>query len=236
MPPSGVDDPLDRMQGVHTSETEGTPQLDVGEGLQGRVSPGLMSHGISTSVAGPEVESSSSGQKTLGSNTQGRVSCEDISETMPILSPVSELRVPPIRIGRRPIADIGQMNPSDTLAILPISDSQKIQKTDAETKSISEAKIISSDSEIRLKPYSKPTTTPTKLHGSHAGSRTGAVADAFHIPSQAIRLLFLSHKMSRVDSSVDSTVSRLTYVSVFDTVSTQPFCAVSKAFCACRRL
>ena len=156
--------------------------MDVGEGLQCRVSPGLMSHGISSSMARPEVESSSSGEKTLGSDSQGRVSREAISETMPILSPVSEPRVPPIRIGRRPIADIGQMNPSDTLAILPTSDSQKTRKTDAETKSISEAKIIiSSDGEIRPKPYS--TTTPSKLHGSHAGSRTGTIADAFQIPS-----------------------------------------------------
>ena len=50
VPPSGVDDPLDRVQGVHTPETEGITQTDVGEGLQGRISPGLMAHGISTST------------------------------------------------------------------------------------------------------------------------------------------------------------------------------------------
>ena len=53
VPPSGVDDPLDRVKGVHTPETEGITQTDVGEGLQGRISPGLMAHGISTSMAGP---------------------------------------------------------------------------------------------------------------------------------------------------------------------------------------
>ena len=173
VPPSST---LDLGQGVHT-ELEGTPHSDVGEGSSGRVSPGLMPLEITSSVAGPEVESSSSGEKTLRSDTQGRAST-DISETMPILSPISEPRVPPIRIGRRPIADIGNPNPTDTLAIL---DTSEIQTTRTEIESVSETKlIISSDTEIKpklLQPYAH-----IRKHGSHAGSQTGATA-ASSIPS-----------------------------------------------------
>jgi len=90
--------------------------------------------------------------------------------------------VPPIRIGRRPIADIGQPNPSDTLTILQTSDSQEIQKTHTETKTISETKIISSDSEITFKP-SKITKQQRTPYGSHVGSQTGATDVAIRIPS-----------------------------------------------------
>ena len=194
VPPSDVGHALDHGQGAHTLETEGITQSDVGEGLQGRISPGLMAHGISASAAGPEVESSSSGEKTLGSVPQDRASRVNSSETMPILSPVSELRVPPIRIGRRPIADIGQPNPSDTLTILPKSDTPEIQKNVAEIQSVSETKLfISPDSEITFKP-AKMTTTKQKQkpYGSHAGSRTGATDDTFQIPSYILAYISAS--------------------------------------------
>ena len=74
--------PLDHGQVVHT-EIEGTPQSEVGERSTGRASPGLMFPGISSSVAGPEVESASSGEKTLRSDTRGSASA-DISETPPM--------------------------------------------------------------------------------------------------------------------------------------------------------
>ena len=86
--------------------------------------------GISSSVAGPEVESASSGEKTLRSDTQGRASA-DISETT---IPVSEPRVPPIRIGRRPIADISDTDPHDTLTILEPAKTPEIPKTRSETE------------------------------------------------------------------------------------------------------
>ena len=175
--------PLDHGQGVDTN-IEGTPQSDIGEGSSGRVSLGLMHLGIHSSVAGPEVESASSGEKTLRADTHSRASA-DISETptMPILSPVSIPRVPPIRIGRRPItnigADIGDTNLTDTLAILETAKTSEIQTSRSETESISEAKLfISSDTEIKAKPQHRH---PHHKHGSHAGSRTSAAA-AFPIP------------------------------------------------------
>ena len=76
--------------------------------------------------------------------------------------PVSEPRVPPIRIGRRPItsigADIDDTNPPDTLAISEPAKTPEIPISRPESESISEMKtFISLDSEIKVKTQQKPT-------------------------------------------------------------------------------
>ena len=172
--------PLDHGQVVHT-QIEGTPQTEAGERSSGRASPGLMLPGISSSVAGPEAGSASSGEKTLRSVTRDSAR-SDISETppMPVLSPAEEPRVPPIRIGRRPMSSIGvdidDTIPSDTLAVLGVVEKPENQSKYPDTEAVSEIQLFAS-SDIE-----NPETKTTK-HGSHAGSRTGATADAFSIPS-----------------------------------------------------
>ena len=105
---------------------------------------------------------------------------------MPILSPASEPRVHPIRIGRRPIssigADIGDTNLPNPLTVLGVIEKPEIQTKRSETETLSEMKLfISSDTENTAKTQSHQ--DQSAKHGSHAGSRTGATSDAFSIPS-----------------------------------------------------
>jgi len=86
VPPSDASRPLDHVQGVHTtSSIEGTTRTGGEEGLSGQyASSGLMLPGISTSMAGPDAGSASSGEKTLRSVTQSEASMDigaDISKT-----------------------------------------------------------------------------------------------------------------------------------------------------------
>ena len=142
VPPSDASRPLDHGQEVHTtSSIEGTMQTGGEEGLSGQyASSGLMLPGISTSMAGPDAGSASSGEKTLRSVTQTEAS-SDISKT--------------------------------TLEM----ESRDIQPLEIDL-------MVSSDAETQPT-MSKATkhTSGYHYHGSHAGSGTGATADAFPVAS-----------------------------------------------------
>jgi len=179
--------PTRPVQDLHT--TEGISQSDVAgrpagpapaEPYAHPLTPERVGLGISSSVAGPEIES---GELTLRSDTPARsteITRSDISETPspPVLTPQRSEPMPIQPIGRLPhsLADTKLTSGFETE--LDVA-KYKIIKKETEIATISDAETIS-----EFKPTSH---IPHQIHGSHAGNVSGATSKS-RIPSHKPRM------------------------------------------------